>query len=127
MSKEEFKQKWARKSFHLREMLSAVEECMGKLERSIKEVKELHNALGERINDLWEQSKDFVTMCLTCHRDNLQELLDSQRKKLKEKNDALEAMVMALKEVTIATTMALTIRIEELEGELALFQAIVGK
>ncbi|MFQ6625446.1 hypothetical protein Gotur_005498 [Gossypium turneri] len=41
-------------------------------------------------------------------------MLDSQRKKLTERNNALEAMVMALKEETMATTMALSIRIEEL-------------
>ena len=57
----------------------------------------------------------------------MQELLDSQRKKLTERNNALEAMMMALKEETIATTRALSTRIEELEGELALCQAAVGK
>ncbi|MBA0631883.1 hypothetical protein Godav_000713 [Gossypium davidsonii] len=97
MSKEEFKQRWARKS--LREMLSAVEEHMGKLEESMEDAKE----------------------------DSVQELLDSQRKKLTERNDALDAMMMALKEETIATAMALNTRIEELEGELALCRAAVGK
>ncbi|KAK5811608.1 hypothetical protein PVK06_026958 [Gossypium arboreum] len=85
MSKEEFEQRWARKS--LTEMLSTVEE----------------------------------------RRDSVQELLDSQRNKLTERNDALEAMVKALKEQTMATTMALSTRIEELEGELALYRIVVGK
>ncbi|KAH1129217.1 hypothetical protein J1N35_000595 [Gossypium stocksii] len=49
----------------------------------------------------------------------MRELLDSHKKKLTERNDALEAMMMALKEETMATTLALSIRIEELEGELA--------
>ncbi|MFQ6649672.1 hypothetical protein Gotur_022897 [Gossypium turneri] len=97
MSREEFEQRWARKS--LREMLSAVEERVGKLEKSMEDAKE----------------------------DSVQELLDSQRKKLTERNDALEAMMMALKEETMATTRALSTRIEELEGELALCQAAVGK
>ena len=48
-------------------------------------------------------------------------------KKLTERNDALEAMIMALKEETMATTRALSTRIEELEGELALCRAVVGK
>ncbi|KAH1046701.1 hypothetical protein J1N35_037485 [Gossypium stocksii] len=52
--------------------------------------------------------------------DSVQELLDSQRKKLTERNDAFKAMVIAMKEETIATKMALSIRIGELEGELAL-------
>ncbi|MBA0690874.1 hypothetical protein Goari_008528 [Gossypium aridum] len=68
MSKEEFKQMWARKS--LREMLSAVEEHVGKLKESMEDAKELDNAL---------------------------ELLNSQRKKLTERNDALETLVRALK------------------------------
>ncbi|MBA0636020.1 hypothetical protein Godav_024757 [Gossypium davidsonii] len=97
MSKEEFEQRWTKKS--LREMLSAVEECVGKLEESIE------NAKG----------------------DSVQELLDSQKKKLTERNNALEAIMIALKEETIATTRALNTRIEELEGELALCRTVVGK
>ncbi|MBA0637876.1 hypothetical protein Godav_029409, partial [Gossypium davidsonii] len=80
-------------------MLSTVEERVGKLEEFMEDVKE----------------------------DSVLELLDSQRKKLTERNDALEAMVKALKEETMATTMALSIRIEELEGELALCRVAVGK
>ncbi|MBA0637347.1 hypothetical protein Godav_000031 [Gossypium davidsonii] len=57
----------------------------------------------------------------------MQELLDSQRKKLIERNDTLEAMVKPLKEETMATMMALSTRIEELKGELALCQVAVGK
>ncbi|MFQ6630601.1 hypothetical protein Gotur_009813 [Gossypium turneri] len=123
MSKEEFEQRWARKS--LKEMLSAVEERVGKLEESMEDAKESGNALGESIDDLREQSKDFVTMCLTSQRDSVQELLGYQRKKLTERNDALEAMMMALKEETMATTRALSTRIEELEGELALCRVAV--
>ncbi|MBA0670006.1 hypothetical protein Goklo_024160 [Gossypium klotzschianum] len=66
-------------------------------------------------------------MCLTSQRDSVQELLDSQRKKLTERNDALEAMMLALKEETMATTRALSTKIEELDGELALCRATVGK
>ncbi|MBA0876220.1 hypothetical protein Goshw_020162, partial [Gossypium schwendimanii] len=106
---------------------SAVKECVGKLEESIEDVKESDNALGENIEDLREQSRDIVTMCLTSQRDSVQVLLDSQRKKLTERNDALEAMMMALKEEIMATTRALSTRIEELEGELALCRAAVGK
>ncbi|KAK8271509.1 hypothetical protein V6Z12_D11G267000 [Gossypium hirsutum] len=125
MSREEFEQRWGRKS--LREMLSAVEERVGKLEESMEDAKESSNALRESIDDLREQSRDFVTECLTSQRDNVRELLDSQRKKLTERNDALEAMMLALKEETMATTRALSTRIEELEEELALCQAAVGK
>ncbi|MBA0852506.1 hypothetical protein Goshw_006158, partial [Gossypium schwendimanii] len=108
-------------------MLSAVEERVGKLEESVEDAKESGNALGESIDYLREQSRDFVTTCLTSQRDNVRELLDSQMKKLTERNDAFEAMMMALKEETVATTRALSTRIEELEGELALCRAAVGK
>ncbi|MBA0700827.1 hypothetical protein Goari_022382 [Gossypium aridum] len=66
-------------------------------------------------------------MCLTFQRDSLQKFLNSQMKKLTERNDALKAMMMALKEETMSTTMALSTRIEELERELALCQVVVGK
>ncbi|MBA0677839.1 hypothetical protein Goari_019226 [Gossypium aridum] len=101
-------------------MLLTVEERVGKLEESIEDAKESDNALEESIDKLREQTKDFVTMCLTSNRDSVQELLDSQRKQLTERNDALEAMVNTLKEEPMDTTMALSTRIEELEGELAL-------
>ncbi|MBA0851698.1 hypothetical protein Goshw_024587 [Gossypium schwendimanii] len=108
-------------------MLSAVEEGVGKLEESMEDAKELDNALGESIEDLREQSRDFVTMCLIFQRDSVQELLDSQRKKLVERNNALKALMKALKEEKIATTMALSTKIEELKGVLALCRAAVGK
>ncbi|MBA0574934.1 hypothetical protein Golob_007029 [Gossypium lobatum] len=100
MSKVEFEQRWARKS--LREMLSAVEERVGKLEESMEDAKESDNAIGESIENLRE-------------------------KNLKKRNNALEAMVKVLKEETMATTMALSTRIEKLEGELPLCRAAVGK
>ncbi|MBA0633985.1 hypothetical protein Godav_025141 [Gossypium davidsonii] len=79
--------------------MSAVEERVGKLEESMEDAKE----------------------------DSVQELLDSQRKRLTERNDALEAMMMTLKEETMVTTRALSTRIEELEGELALCREALGK
>ncbi|KAK5802077.1 hypothetical protein PVK06_029659 [Gossypium arboreum] len=85
MSKEEFEQRWARKT--LREMLPAVEK----------------------------------------RRDSMQKLLDSQIKKLTERKDTLKAMMKALKEETMATMMALSTRIEELEGELSLCRAAMEK
>ncbi|MFQ6656108.1 hypothetical protein Gotur_026367 [Gossypium turneri] len=97
MSKKEFEQMWARKS--LREMLSTVEERVGKLKESMEDAKE----------------------------DSVQELLDSQMKKLTERNDALKAMVKALKEETMATKMALSTRVEELKSKLALCRAAVEK
>ncbi|MBA0851116.1 hypothetical protein Goshw_013592 [Gossypium schwendimanii] len=107
--------------------MSAIEERVGKLEKSMEDAKESDNALGESIKDLREQSKNFVTACLTSQRDSVQELLDSQRKRLTKRNDALDAMMMTLKEETMVTTKALNTRIEELEGELALCREALGK
>ncbi|MBA0828198.1 hypothetical protein Goarm_012905 [Gossypium armourianum] len=59
MSKEEFEQRWARKS--LREILSAVQERVGKLEESMEDLKESDNALGESIGDSREQSREGVS------------------------------------------------------------------
>ncbi|MFQ6647521.1 hypothetical protein Gotur_021796 [Gossypium turneri] len=66
-------------------------------------------------------------MSLDSTMDKVNELFNSHRDKLLERNDPLEAMMMALKEETMATTRALSTRIEELEGELALCRAAVGK
>ncbi|KAK5839755.1 hypothetical protein PVK06_008592 [Gossypium arboreum] len=64
-------------------------------------------------------------MSLNLTMDNVNELFDSYKDKLSDKNDALEAMMMALKEETMATTLALSTRIKELEGELALCRAAI--
>ncbi|KAK8301352.1 hypothetical protein V6Z11_D04G014000 [Gossypium hirsutum] len=125
MSREEFEQRWARKS--LKETISAVEERVGKLEGSMEDVKEALDGVEDHIANWKEQSRDYVKMSLGSTMDKVNELFNSHRDKLSERNDALEAMMMALKEETMATTRALTTRIEELEGELALCQAAVGK
>ncbi|MBA0802954.1 hypothetical protein Gohar_013209, partial [Gossypium harknessii] len=70
---------------------------------------------------------DYVNMSLDSTMDKVNELFNSHRDKLTERNYALEAMVMALKEETMVMTMALSTRIEELEAELALCRASVGK
>ncbi|KAK5820472.1 hypothetical protein PVK06_025519 [Gossypium arboreum] len=118
MSKEEFEQRWARKG--LREMLSAVEESM-------EDVKEALDGFEGHIDNWKEQFRDYVKMSLSSTMDKVNELFDSHKDKLSDRNDALEAMLMALKEETMATTLALSTRIEELEGELALCRAAVGE
>ncbi|MBA0730625.1 hypothetical protein Golax_004564 [Gossypium laxum] len=66
-------------------------------------------------------------MSLNSTRDKVIELFNSHKDKLLERNDALEAIVMILKKETMATTMALSTRIEELEVELALCRIAVGE
>ncbi|MBA0618047.1 hypothetical protein Godav_027442 [Gossypium davidsonii] len=78
-------------------MLSAVEERVGKLKESIEDAKELDNALGENIKDLREQSRNFVTF----HGEGFEGGNNGR--------------------------LALSTRIEELEADLTLCRAIVGK
>ncbi|KAG8477100.1 hypothetical protein CXB51_030729 [Gossypium anomalum] len=123
MSKEEFEQRWARKG--LREMLSAVEERVGKLEGSMEDVNEALDGFEGHIDNWKEQSRDYVKMSLDSAMDKVNELIDLHKDKLSDRNDAIEAMLRALREETMATTLALSTRIEELEGELALCRAAV--
>ncbi|KAH1114822.1 hypothetical protein J1N35_008200 [Gossypium stocksii] len=64
MLREEFEQRWARKSVSLREMLSIVEERMGKLNGSMEDVKESLYGVKDRIYNWNEQSKNYVKMSL---------------------------------------------------------------
>ncbi|KAK5811618.1 hypothetical protein PVK06_026969 [Gossypium arboreum] len=108
-------------------MLSTVEERVGKLEGSMEDVKEALDGFEGHIDNWKEQSRDYVKMSLDSTMDKVNELFDSHKDKLSDRNDALEAMLMALKEETMAMTLALSTRIEEIEGELALCQQLWGK
>ncbi|MBA0832328.1 hypothetical protein Goarm_016728 [Gossypium armourianum] len=59
MSKEEFEQRWARKS--LREMMSAVEERVGKLKGSMEDVNEALDGVEDRIDNWKKQSRKGVS------------------------------------------------------------------
>ncbi|MBA0700491.1 hypothetical protein Goari_027202 [Gossypium aridum] len=118
MSKEESEQRWARKS--LKEMISAVEKCVGKLNGSMEDLKEALDGVEGRIDNWKEQSRDYAKLSLNSTMDKVNELFNSHKDKLSDRNNALEAMMLALKEETMATVMALSTRIEELERELAL-------
>ncbi|KAH1032583.1 hypothetical protein J1N35_044757 [Gossypium stocksii] len=87
------------------------------------EVSEILKVFVGRTNgfdSIEDQLKDFVLESHETNVDKVQEVLNSMRNTLTKRNDALEAMVIALKEETIATARALSTRIEELEGKLAL-------
>ncbi|MFQ6630504.1 hypothetical protein Gotur_009118, partial [Gossypium turneri] len=92
----------------------------------VEDVKEALDGVEDRIANWKEQFRDYVKMSLNYTMDKVNELFKSHRDKLSERNDALEAMMMALKEEIMATMRALSTRIEELEGELALCGAAVG-
>ncbi|MFQ6624813.1 hypothetical protein Gotur_003232, partial [Gossypium turneri] len=94
---------------------------------SIKDVNEALDGVEGRIDNWKKQSRDYVKMSLDSTMDKVNELFNSHKDKLSERNDALEATMLGLKEETMATVMALSTRIEELEGELALCRAAIGK
>ncbi|MFQ6659744.1 hypothetical protein Gotur_028517 [Gossypium turneri] len=93
----------------------------------MEDVKESLDGAEDRINNWKEQSRDYVKVSLGSTMGKVNELFNSHRDKLSERNDTLEALMMALKEETMATMMVLSTRIEELEVELALCQAAVGE
>ncbi|KAH1097800.1 hypothetical protein J1N35_014721 [Gossypium stocksii] len=66
-------------------------------------------------------------MSLDSIMDKVNELFNSRSDKLSKRNDAIEAMVIALKKETMATTMPLSTRIEDLEVKLALCRAAIGE
>ncbi|KAH1083214.1 hypothetical protein J1N35_022975 [Gossypium stocksii] len=101
MVKEITDQEWAKKPILLKDMLLDVDEQVDKLKEPIKDI-------NDRIDDWMEQSRDYMTMSLNSTIDKVNKLLNSHR------NDTLEAMIMALKQETIAMIKALSTRIEEL-------------
>ncbi|MBA0582055.1 hypothetical protein Gorai_024207 [Gossypium raimondii] len=117
---------WARKLVLLKNMLLDVNEQVINLEESMGDVKEALDVVKGCTNDLREQSREFLMMHLSSNVEKVQELLNSAWHKLRERNDAPEAMVIAFKEETMATTKVLNKRIEELDGKLVLCQAAVG-
>ncbi|MFQ6647378.1 hypothetical protein Gotur_021094 [Gossypium turneri] len=89
-------------------MLSALEDQVVTLEESIGDIKERIDDVDDRLNDglqtMQEQLREFVW-------DNI----SSSENKLAEKDDALKAMMIALKE-----------EINELKEELKIFKAAIG-
>ncbi|KAH1115365.1 hypothetical protein J1N35_008743 [Gossypium stocksii] len=81
----------------------------------------------DELDSMKEQLKDFVLEPLDSNVEKMQEVLNSTMGKLTERNDALEAMMIALKEEIMAMMKALNKRIKELDEELIMCRAIVGK
>ncbi|MBA0587256.1 hypothetical protein Gorai_000388 [Gossypium raimondii] len=76
-------------------------------------------------DSLKDQLREFVLESHKTNMEKVQGALNFSRNKLMERNDALEPMVMALKEETMATMRVLNTRIEELEGELTLYRTFM--
>ncbi|MFQ6653092.1 hypothetical protein Gotur_024661 [Gossypium turneri] len=96
-------------------MLSVIKERVDKLEGSMEDVKESLDVVEDTIDNWNEQSRDYVKVSLASTMDEVNELFNSHRDKLAKRNDAFEAMVMALKKEIMVTAMTLNTRIEELK------------
>ncbi|KAK8307358.1 hypothetical protein V6Z12_D03G189900 [Gossypium hirsutum] len=98
----------ARKVSQSRDLLSALEDRVVTLEESMGEVNESIDDVDDRLNDrlrtIQEQLREFVW-----------DTIGSSKNKLIGKDDALKAMVAALKE-----------EINELKGELKIFKAAIS-
>lgn len=100
-------------------MLSNLESRVVHLEESMGEVNETFEVVKTRskeLNPIKEQFKEYVMKALSSNVDTLQALLNTIVDKLTERNDALEA-----------TMMTLNTKIEELEGELAMYRVVMEK
>ncbi|KAK8299136.1 hypothetical protein V6Z12_D05G303000 [Gossypium hirsutum] len=97
----------ARKASRSRDLVSALEERVVTLEESMGDVK-------ERIDDVDDRHNDGLRTLQGQLREFVWDTIGSSENKLAEKNDALEAMVTALKE-----------EINELKGELKIFKAAI--
>ncbi|KAK8321507.1 hypothetical protein V6Z12_A12G102300 [Gossypium hirsutum] len=94
----------ARKASRSRDILSALEDRVVTLEESVRDVKERVDDIDDKVNDglqsMQEQLKEYVL-------DNIE--------KMTSRDDAIETMMVALKE-----------EIAELKGELTIYKAALG-
>ncbi|KAH1130109.1 hypothetical protein J1N35_001487 [Gossypium stocksii] len=96
---------------------------MGDVTEKLKVVKECTLEL----DSMEKQLKEVVLDSLSSNVEAMQRVLNSTANNLTMRDDALRAMVMASNEETKTTRKALNIRIDELEGELVVYRAIVDK
>ncbi|KAH1129252.1 hypothetical protein J1N35_000630 [Gossypium stocksii] len=84
----------------------------------VKETLEVVEGHINEPNSMKEQLKEYVDKVLSSNMDVLQALLNITMGKLIEKDEALKAGMIAMKEENKATMTTLNIKIKELEGEL---------
>ncbi|MBA0633869.1 hypothetical protein Godav_025731 [Gossypium davidsonii] len=98
----------ARKVSRSRDMLKALENRVGNLEESVgnmKETLELVEGCTDGFDSMEDQLKKFVLDFLSTNVEKMNRLVNSTAKKLAERDDTLEDMVLAMKK-----------EIEELNG-----------
>ncbi|MBA0828444.1 hypothetical protein Goarm_013119 [Gossypium armourianum] len=99
---------------------------VAKLEGSIRDVRETLDVVEGRTDELdlmKKKLRDYVIEALSANWDVMIEAPNATKGGQTEKNDALEATVMALKE----KNEAIMEKIKDLKGELAMCRVIAGK
>ncbi|MBA0879403.1 hypothetical protein Goshw_005982 [Gossypium schwendimanii] len=97
-----------------------------KLEGSIRDVRETLDVFEGRTDELdlmKKKLRDYVIEALSANWDMMKEAPNATKGGQTEKNDALEAMVMALNE----KNEAIMEKIKDFEGELAMCRVTTGK
>ncbi|MBA0635395.1 hypothetical protein Godav_021992 [Gossypium davidsonii] len=108
----------AKKASRSREMLTALENRVVNLEESVgnmKETFELVEGCTDGFDSMEEQFRDFVLDSLDANGEKVKELLESTAKKLAERDENLEDMVLAMKK-----------EIEELKGKLTIYKVALS-
>ncbi|MBA0630106.1 hypothetical protein Godav_002234 [Gossypium davidsonii] len=108
----------ARKASRSRDMLTALENRVGNLEESVGNMKktlELVQGRTDGFDSMEEQLREFVLDSLGANAKKINELVNFTTKKLAERDENLEDMVLAMKK-----------EIEELKGELAIYKVVLS-
>ncbi|MBA0662823.1 hypothetical protein Goklo_006892 [Gossypium klotzschianum] len=119
-----------RKNSRLRDMLLDFESHVIHIDKSMGEVKETLEVVEgsiDKLDQMKEQFKEYMTKALNSNMDALQALFNTIVAKIMKKNDALEAGMITIKEENEAIMMTLNTKIEELKEELVVCRVVVGK
>ncbi|MBA0636770.1 hypothetical protein Godav_024838, partial [Gossypium davidsonii] len=99
-------------------MLTALENRVVNLEESLenmKETLELVEGRTDGFHSMEEQVRDFVLDSLDANAEKMNELVESTTKKLAERDENLQDMVLAMKK-----------EMEDLKGELTIYKAALS-
>ncbi|MBA0794348.1 hypothetical protein Gohar_018685 [Gossypium harknessii] len=108
----------AKKVSRSRDILIALENQVVNLEKSVGNMKEALDLVEGRtdgFDSLEEQLRDFMLDSFGANAEKMNELVDSTVKKLAERDENLEDIVLAMKK-----------EIEELKGELTIYKAALS-
>ncbi|MBA0762964.1 hypothetical protein Gotri_012505 [Gossypium trilobum] len=108
----------AKKVIRSRDMLLALEDRVINLEESVGDMKGMLELVGggtDGFDSMEEQLREFVLYSLNANAKKMDRILNSTMKRLAERDDTLEDMVLAMKE-----------EIAKLKGELTIYKAALS-